>query len=70
MAQSADRILTWFAEDPFLTTWVSPILIHILLPLKEAGQRVRIVHPSAHFRKVFGIVGLSPDAEMLGAMSA
>ena len=40
------------------------VLFDLVLPLKEQGVDVRVVHPSAHFRKVFDIIGLSKDVDV------
>lgn len=37
------------------------------MPAQEQGKQVRLVHPAKHFRKVFGIVGLSRDVEVHAA---
>lgn len=37
------------------------MLLGLLLPQKDQGRDVRLVHPSAHFRRVFRIVGLTQD---------
>ncbi|MFC1526911.1 STAS domain-containing protein [Candidatus Latescibacterota bacterium] len=60
-AQSADRILISFAEGSFLNSVGIAVLLDLILPLKDQGKHLRIVHPSKHFRKVFDIVGLSRD---------
>ena len=60
-AQNADKILITFAEDYFLNSVGIAILLDLILPLKDQGKDLRIVHPSKHFRKVFDIVGLSRD---------
>ena len=50
-----------FAEDSFLNSVGIAILLDSILPLKDQGKEIRIVHPSKHFRRVFQIVGLSRD---------
>ena len=55
------RILAVFDEKCFINSTGLAILFDLILPLKDVGKDVRIVHPSGHFRKVFDIVGLSKD---------
>ena len=60
-ASGAPKILVIFDEKCFINSTGLAILFELILPLKDEGKDVRIVHPSAHFRKVFDIVGLSRD---------
>ena len=64
-AKSADKIVISFAEDSFLNSVGIAILLDLILPLKDQGRDLRIVHPSKHFRRVFDIVGLSKDVEVV-----
>lgn len=57
----ARAILVVFAGDAFINSTGIAILFDLVLPLKDEGKDVRIVHPAQHFRKVFDIVGLSRD---------
>ena len=56
-AGETPNILVSFAEDAFINSTGLAILFHLMLPLKDLGREIRMVHPSAHFRKVFDIVG-------------
>ena len=60
-AHDAAKIVISFAEDSFLNSVGIAILLDLILPLKDEGKDLRIVHPSKHFRRVFQIVGLSRD---------
>ncbi|MEW6756193.1 MAG: STAS domain-containing protein [Candidatus Latescibacterota bacterium] len=60
-AAEAPRILTVFAADAFLNSAGIGVLLRLLLRLKDQGKDLRVVHPSAHFRRVFAIVGLEQD---------
>ena len=60
-ASDAPKILVVFDEKCFINSTGLAILFECILPLKDEGKDVRIVHPSGHFRKVFDIVGLSKD---------
>lgn len=66
-ARDADRILLSFAADCFLNSVGIAILLDLILPLKDEGKEIRIVHPSAHFRRVFEIMGLSRDVPVHAA---
>ena len=69
-AQSATKILICFAEDSFLNSVGIAILLDLILPLKDEGKEIRIVHPSKHFRRVFDIVGLSRDVPVFESEDA
>ncbi|MFC1526674.1 STAS domain-containing protein [Candidatus Latescibacterota bacterium] len=69
-AQSADKLLISFTEDSFLNSVGIAILLDLILPLKDQGKDLRIVHPSKHFRKVFDIVGLSKDVPVFETEAA
>ena len=58
-ASDAPTILVVFDETCFINSTGMGILFDLVLPLKDKGRDVRIVHPSKHFRKVFDIMGLS-----------
>ena len=60
-ASDALRVLVIFDEKCFINSTGLAILFELILPLKDEGKDIRIVHPSPHFRKVFDIVGLSRD---------
>lgn len=61
---NADRLVLVFDEDSFIDSTGLAVLMELLLPAKEAGKTVRLVHPKPHFRRVFDIVGLSKDFEV------
>ena len=60
-ASGAPKLLVIFDQKCFINSTGLAILFELILPLKDQGKDVRIVHPSKHFRKVFDIVGLSKD---------
>ncbi|MEW6753011.1 MAG: STAS domain-containing protein [Candidatus Latescibacterota bacterium] len=66
-AAEAPRILTVFAADSFLNSAGIGVLLRLVLPLKDQGKEVRIVHPSKHFRRVFAIVGLEQDVPVFAS---
>ena len=69
-AQSAGKVLVAFAEDSFINSVGLAILLDLILPLKDQGKDIRIVHPSKHFRRVFDLVGLSKDVPVFGSEDA
>jgi anti-anti-sigma factor len=60
-AVDAPQVLVAFAPDSFLNSAGIAVLLAHVLPLKDQGKDVRLVHPAAHFRRVFQIVGLTQD---------
>jgi len=52
-ASDAPKIVVVFDEKCFINSTGLAILFELILPLKDEGKDVRIVHPSEHFRKVF-----------------
>ena len=69
-ASGAPKILVIFDEKCFINSTGLAILFELILPLKDEGKDVRIVHPSAHFRKVFDIVGMSRDVPVFESEEA
>ena len=69
-AQSAAKIVVSFSADCFLNSVGIAILLDLMLPLKDQGKDVRIVHPSVHFRRVFQMVGLSQDVPVFESEEA
>ena len=69
-AKEAGKVLISFAEDSFLNSVGIAILLDLLLPLKDQGKEIRIVHPSQHFRRVFDLVGLSRDVPVFESEQA
>ena len=66
-ASDAAKLMVVFDERSFINSTGLAILFELVLPMKDAGRDVRIVHPSQHFRKVFDIVGLSGDVPVFGS---
>jgi anti-anti-sigma factor len=66
-AAQAKRIVAIFTPDSFLNSAGIAVLLAMVLPLKDKGKDVRLVHPSAHFRRVFQIVGLTQDVPVFGS---
>ena len=69
-AADAAKLLVVFDEKCFINSVGIAILLDLILPLKDEGKDVRIVHPSQHFRKVFDIVGLSGDVPVFESEEA
>ena len=40
------------------------VLMDLLLPIKD--KQITLVHPKAHFRRVFEITGMAGDFEVVG----
>lgn len=58
-AAAEAQIVVAFAVGSMINSAGIAVLLDLLLPLRDAGMDIRIVHPSAHFRRVFAIVGLA-----------
>ena len=69
-AGDTPNILVVFDEDAFINSTGLAILFHLMLPLKDQGREIRMVHPSAHFRKVFDIVGVTRDVAVFESEEA
>jgi anti-anti-sigma factor len=63
-AGAAQVLLLVFEEKCFINSAGFAVLFDLILPFKEQGKQVRVVHPSRHFRKVFDMVGLSQAVEV------
>ncbi|MBT7188367.1 STAS domain-containing protein [Candidatus Bathyarchaeota archaeon] len=59
-----NKIVLTFHEKDFINSAGLAVLFDLILPLKDKGKVFRVVHPAAHFRKVFDIVGLSKDVDV------
>ncbi len=64
---SSDKIVLYFDEKCFLSSTGLAVLMDLLLPLKDEGKEIRLVHAKAHFRRVFEITGMARDFEVLAA---
>jgi anti-anti-sigma regulatory factor len=60
---SGDKVVLSFDEKCFINSTGLAVLMDLLLPIKD--KQISLVHPKAHFRKVFDTVGLSRDVEVL-----
>ena len=59
---SGDAIVLSFDEKSFINSTGLAVLMDLLLPLKE--KQITLVHPKAHFRRVFEITGMARDFEV------
>ena len=67
-AAGVQQILLVFQPQDSINSAGAAVLFDLVLPLKEQGEDVRVVHPSAHFRKVFDIIGLSKDVDVYASL--
>lgn len=60
-ASSGDgsKVVFSFCEDDHINSAGIGILIGLVMEAQGTSVGVRFVHPSPHFRKIFGIVGLA-----------
>ncbi len=67
---SSDQIVLSCDEKCFINSTGLAVLMDLLLPLKDEGKKIALVHPKAHFRRVFEITGMTRDFEVLEAVAA
>ena len=58
------RSLLSFDEKSFINSTGLAVLMDLLLPLRDQGKQITLVHPKAHFRRVFEITGMAGDFEV------
>ena len=68
-AAAAERLVVCFAADCFLNSVGIATVLDLVLPRKDQGTDVRVVHESAHFRRVFQIVGLARDVPVYASQA-
>ncbi len=68
LSQVSDKIVLSFDEKCFINSTGLAVLMDLLLPIKD--RSITLVHPKAHFRRVFEITGMAGDFEVLEASSA
>jgi len=61
-AAGVKKILLAFASDCYINSGGIAVLIGILAESKKTGQSVRMTGLSAHFQKIFAMVGLTKYA--------
>ena len=64
LSQVSDKIVLSFDEKCFINSTGLAGLMDLLLPLKD--RSITLVHPKAHFRRVFEITGMARDFEVGG----
>jgi anti-anti-sigma factor len=62
LSQVSDKIVLSFDEKCFINSTGLAVLMDLLLPLKD--RSITLVHPKAHFRRVFEITGMAGDFEV------
>lgn len=63
-AAGAKKILLAFAADCYINSGGIAILIGVLAESKKTGQAVRMTGLTAHFQKIFAMVGLTKYAQI------
>ena len=64
LSQVSDKIVLSFDEKCFINSTGLAVLMDLLLPIKD--KSITLVHPKAHFRRVFEITGMARDFEVAG----
>ena len=57
--EAESKIVFSFRDGDFINSAGIGILIGLVMDARDNGRRIRFSHPSAHFRKIFEIVGLT-----------
>ncbi len=65
LSQVSDEIVLSFDEKCFINSTGLAVLMDLLLPIKD--RSITLVHPKAHFRRVFEITGMAGDFEVVEA---
>ena len=60
---TGDTIVLSFDEKSFINSTGLAVLMDLLLPIKD--RSITLVHPKAHFRRVFEITGMAGDFEVV-----
>jgi len=64
LSQVSDNIVLSFDEKCFINSTGLAVLMDLLLPIKD--KQITLVHPKAHFRRVFEITGMAGDFDVAG----
>ena len=62
LSQVSDRIVLSFDEKCFINSTGLAVLMDLLLPIKD--RSITLLHPKAHFRRVFEITRMAGDFEV------
>ena len=62
LSQVSDRIVLSFDEKCFINSTGLAVLMDLLLPIKD--RSITLVHPKAHFRRVFEITRMAGGFEV------
>ncbi len=66
LSQVSDKIVLSFDERCFINSTGLAVLMNLMLPIKD--RSITLVHPKAHFRRVFEITGVARDFEVMEAV--
>jgi anti-anti-sigma factor len=69
-AAGAQKILVCFDRASYINSGGIGILIGIVSETKKRGQTLRMTGLSAHFQKIFAMVGLTKYAKLFGTEEA
>jgi anti-anti-sigma factor len=66
--QDATKILLRFQTDAYINSGGIALLIQLLAQTKKNGQTVAITGLSDHFKKIFGMVGITKFAKIYSSV--
>ena len=67
-ADGSAKIVLAFRDGDLINSAGIGILIGLVMDARENGRSVRFSHPSAHFRKIFEIVGLTKYVDVFSSI--
>jgi stage II sporulation protein AA (anti-sigma F factor antagonist) len=62
--QGANKILLRFQQGSYINSGGIAVLIQLLAETKKKGQQIAILGLSDHFKKIFGMVGITKFARI------
>ena len=69
-SMATKMILLAFREEDYLNSAAISIIIDLITESQKREEKVRIAHPSAYFRKIFELVGLTLHVEVFSSTEA
>jgi anti-sigma B factor antagonist len=58
------KLVVSFQSDAYINSGGIAVIINLAIAGTESGQKIRLVQPSPHFRKIFTMVGLRQYVEI------
>ncbi len=68
-ASGTRKLIVSFDPDAYINSGGIAVIINLAIAGASSEQRIRLVQPSAHFRKIFTMVGLQQYVEIFATES-